>query len=96
MLLMVSQIYWSQNVEAILRKCEAGEDPDRDGMKKLVDYVVAQIDALVVNVRGKLTKLQRKTLCALITIEHVSLVRCERKVVAEHASSQRALNARCM
>ena len=61
--LAVDQIFWTRETEAAL---------EADGLRGLTRYrerCVAQLDAIVEKVRSKLTKLQRKTLGAMVTLD---------------------------
>ncbi|KAK3261161.1 hypothetical protein CYMTET_29916, partial [Cymbomonas tetramitiformis] len=69
--LCVSQMYWTKEVE------EAIQD---NKLKEYADQCTAQLGDIVNKVRGKLTKLERKTLAALVVID----VHARDTVVALH------------
>lgn len=61
--LCVSQLFWTQEVEESL--LESGNS----GLFQYLEVLNEQLDELVVLVRGKLTKMQRTTLGALVVID---------------------------
>ncbi|KAI9203090.1 dynein heavy chain and region D6 of dynein motor-domain-containing protein [Polychytrium aggregatum] len=61
--LCVSQIYWTAEVEQVLQECQP------NGLKKYVDTSTEQLSKIVELVRGNLTKLARTTLEALVVID---------------------------
>jgi len=61
--LAVSQIYWTQEIINVITKGEA------DGLKKELEKETSQLMDIVQLVRGKLNKLQRSTLGALVVID---------------------------
>src|SRR3546814_4907274 len=61
--LAVSQIYWTREVTTALK------DGGSTGLAKLYEFLNMQLRDIVQLVRGKLTKLERKTLTALTTVD---------------------------
>lgn len=61
--LATSQMYWTQEVEATIK------DAGSAGLKNFVLKLNDQLTQIVMLVRGKLTKLQRKTLSALVVMD---------------------------
>jgi dynein heavy chain len=61
-----AQIMWSKYTEAVLRKMEVGE---KDSMTIWLEKNVKMVLDLVIMIRGKLSRLQRKVLAALITTD---------------------------
>ena len=65
-ILVVDQVYWSRAAEQAFKDYAAG---DSQAVKKFYDFVLAQIEYMVMLVRGDLNKLQRTMLGALLTID---------------------------
>ena len=67
-IILCSQIFWCKGSEEALDGKLVPDNPI-DGVKKWYDQTVEYLNAMVVLVRGELTKLQRGSLVALITID---------------------------
>ncbi|KAL2609519.1 hypothetical protein R1flu_028092 [Riccia fluitans] len=67
LVVMTSQIYWSKMVEDALN-VEGGKNVEAL-LREALTICIKQLEALSVLVRGELKSLQRKILCALITID---------------------------
>ncbi|BBN19721.1 hypothetical protein Mp_8g13060 [Marchantia polymorpha subsp. ruderalis] len=67
LVVMTSQIYWSKMVEDALKG--GGEKSVETLLVESLNLCISQLEALSVLVRGELKSLQRKILCALITID---------------------------
>ena len=61
--LAVSQIYWTQRQEHLLKQNGTA------GLKLGVSEQTEQLSEIVNLVRGKVSKLDRRTICALVTID---------------------------
>jgi dynein heavy chain len=61
-------IMWTKYTEDVLRD-SGGDNPTPNGMKIWLDKNVKMVLDLVIMIRGKLTRLQRKILAALITVD---------------------------
>ena len=66
--ILVSHIYWVKGAEEALDGLLVPDDPI-EGIKKWYDQTVVYLNGLITLVRGELTKLQRGSLVALITID---------------------------
>ena len=64
--LAVTCTFWTTEVEAALRACSEG---DSDAVLRYSEQLTKQLFIIVEMVRGKLTKLQRKTISALVTLD---------------------------
>jgi dynein heavy chain len=64
-IIMIDQLFWTKEVEAAARALKT----NKHALSGCLDFIVKQIDAMVELVRGDLTKLQRKTLSATITLD---------------------------
>ncbi|KNC55366.1 dynein heavy chain [Thecamonas trahens ATCC 50062] len=64
LVLAISQVLWAREVEASLRA-----DNTRNALNRLKEKSFKQLSALALLVQGELTKLQRKALGSLLTIE---------------------------
>ena len=67
-IILTSQIYWAKGAEEALDGLLVPDDPI-EGIKKWYDQTVVYLGGLIGLVRGELTKLQRGSLVALITID---------------------------
>ena len=67
MVIATAQIYWAKMVEEAIKARK---------LKELYKKLCGMLEDLVELVRGKLTKLQRMTMSALIVIEVCDLRRC--------------------
>ncbi len=63
--IMIDQIFWTKVVETATK----GLSTNPKALTDCLEFIVAQIDAMVDLVRGDLIKLQRKTLSAVITLD---------------------------
>ena len=66
-IILVDQIFWTQDLAAALGKVESGEDAG--AMETFYKFVLDQIDAMVKLVQGDLNKQQRTMIGALTTID---------------------------
>ena len=64
--LCVTSTFWTTEVTAALQRAGEGES---DALAKYADQLTKQLFIIVEMVRGKLTKLQRKTISALVTLD---------------------------
>ena len=67
-IILTSQIYWAKGAEEALDGLLVPDNPI-EGIKKWYDQTVVYLGGLINLVRGELTKLQRGSLVALITID---------------------------
>lgn len=67
MILCIEQVYWTENCTRALNAMEDGTNPD--AMKDHLNFSNQQLDSMVLVVQGKLTKLQRTCMGALIVID---------------------------
>eukprot|EP00762_Andalucia_godoyi_P000666 ANDGO_05308.mRNA.1 Dynein-1-beta heavy chain len=65
--LSVDQIMWTREVTEALEKVESGENPR--ALKSYYEFYIQQLDKMVGLVRGKLTKLERAAMGALIVLD---------------------------
>lgn len=65
--LVIDQIFWSRNTEDAIEAIHSGEN--KNAMKEYYSYLLRQIDAMVKLVRGKLPKLHRTMLGALMILD---------------------------
>ena len=65
--ILIDQVFWTQNVSKALRQIEDGSNPK--AVKEFLEFSLQQIDSMVNLVRGELSKLQRILMGALITID---------------------------
>jgi len=65
--LVVDQIFWSRNTTQALEDIESGKN--KNAMSEYYDYLLSQIDAMVMLVRGQLPKLHRTMLGALMILD---------------------------
>ena len=63
----VDQIFWTKHALAAIMARQSGEGDD--AVQKFLEYQVRQIDSMIRMVRGDLTKLQRKMMTAVVTID---------------------------
>ena len=80
-MLQTTTIYWTEETEAALEDLESGNE---DAVKKYVAIQTKRIDDLIQLVLGKLTKLDRRKIIAVITLD-VHARDCNQEIVDDKA-----------